>query len=106
MNSIHAESLQKKLQAGEDILLIDVREPWERALFNIGGISIPMNDIPAHINDIPRDKPVVFYCEKGIRSMIVIQRLAEKFGFDNLVNLSGGVSGIPPAARLGFQSTN
>jgi len=92
MQSIDAKELHQRLQTGEDILLIDVREPWERELFNIGGLSIPMGDIADHINEIPKDKPVVFYCEKGIRSTIIIQRLAERNGFDNLINLSGGMT--------------
>ncbi|MCP9751785.1 rhodanese-like domain-containing protein [Ferruginibacter sp. HRS2-29] len=91
MQSIDAKDLRQKIDSGEDIFLVDVREPWEREFFNIGGISIPMNDITDHINKIPKDKPVVFYCEKGIRSGIVIQRLAERNGFENLINLSGGI---------------
>ena len=92
MQSINAKELHQKLEEGEDILLIDIREPWERELFNIGGLSIPMNDIADHINEIPKDKPVVLYCEKGIRSTIVIQRLTERNGFENLINLSGGMA--------------
>ncbi len=92
MNSIDAASLHKKLSAHEDILLIDVREPCEHELFNIGGISIPMNSIFDHLGLIGKNKPVILYCEKGIRSMLAIQRLSERFGYTNLINLSGGMS--------------
>jgi hydroxyacylglutathione hydrolase len=44
----------------------------------------------ARINEVPKDKEVVIYCEKGIRSVIVIQRL-ENMGYTNLINLSGGM---------------
>lgn len=72
-------------------MLIDIREEWERNAFNIGGKHIPMGDIMERKNEIPSDKSVVIYCEKGIRSTIIIQRL-EGVGFDNLYNLSGGMS--------------
>jgi adenylyltransferase/sulfurtransferase len=42
-------------------------------------------------DSIPRDKEVIFYCKMGIRSQIAIQRLQERFGFTNLVNLQGGM---------------
>jgi adenylyltransferase/sulfurtransferase len=74
-------------------LLIDVREPWEHEAFNIGGLLIPMEDVLQNISKIPRDIPVVFYCEKGIRSALVIQRLQQKFNYTNLSNLSAGMVG-------------
>jgi rhodanese-related sulfurtransferase len=40
---------------------------------------------------IPIDKPVIVYCKKGVRSQIAIQRLEDKFGFNNLINLKGGI---------------
>ena len=49
-----------------------------------------MGDIARRLNEIPKDKDVVLYCEKGIRSVIVIQRL-EDAGFHNLFNLAGGM---------------
>ena len=72
-------------------VLIDVREDWEREAFNIGGVHIPLGEVMSRREEIPVDKPTVIYCEKGIRSSIIIQRL-ENIGFNNLYNLSGGVS--------------
>ncbi len=72
-------------------MLIDVREAWERDIFNIGGEHMPLGDVMQHKGEIATDKPVVFYCEKAIRSTIIIQRL-ESLGFDNLYNLSGGIA--------------
>ncbi len=91
MLSIDATTLQEKLLNHEDMLLVDVREPWEHEAFNIGGTLIPMNSIFEHVAELPRDKPVIFYCQKGIRSALVIQRLQQKFSFTNLFNLSGGM---------------
>ncbi|MBX2904435.1 MAG: rhodanese-like domain-containing protein [Taibaiella sp.] len=80
----------KSLMERTDVLLLDVREGWERDAFNIGGMHIPMSELPSRYREIPMDKEVIVYCEKGIRSTIVIQRL-EASGFTNLINLSGGM---------------
>jgi rhodanese-related sulfurtransferase len=91
VQSIDVISLQKKLQENEDLLLIDVRELWEHEVFNIGGLHIPMSDVLKHLDIIPKNKTVVFYCQKGIRSGLIIQRLQQKYAYANLVNLSGGM---------------
>ncbi len=91
MTSINVTELQKKLNDKEDLLLIDVRESWEHAEFNIGGTLIPMNDLMENMESINRIKPVILYCQKGIRSQIAIQRLQQKYPFTNLINLSGGM---------------
>jgi len=90
MNQINATELREWMAAGKDFLLVDVREGWERELFNIGGVHMAMGELMAHVNELPKDKDVVLYCEKGIRTVIAIQRL-ETAGFQNLINLSGGM---------------
>ena len=72
-------------------VLIDVREDWEREAYNIGGVHMPLGDVIQRRNEIPVGQSTVIYCEKGIRSSIIIQRL-ENIGFNNLYNLSGGMS--------------
>ena len=91
MTVITAIELQQKIISKDDFILIDVREDYEHELFNIGGSLMPMGTILQNVQNIPTDKPVIIYCEKGIRSVIVIQKLEEKFGFSNLVNLTGGM---------------
>ena len=91
MLSISAAELHQKIVRGDDIILIDVRESFEHDFFNIGGTLIPLGTLFENSSLIPNDKPVVLYCQKGIRSMIAIQRLQKKFGYDNLINLSGGM---------------
>jgi rhodanese-related sulfurtransferase len=91
MNSITPLDLKEKLYNKEELVLIDVREEYEHNDFNIGGTLIPMNTVFEQIENIPKDKTVVLYCAKGIRSAMVIQRLEEKYGYTNLVNLSGGM---------------
>lgn len=91
MMMITAKELQFKIAAKAACMLIDVREEFEHEQFNIGGILMPMNMVLGNVEKIPTDKEVIFYCEKGIRSSIIIQRLQEKFGYTNLINLTGGM---------------
>ena len=90
MQQISFSELQQ-LQQSQNILLIDVREKNEHDAFNIGGLLIPLGEIISNTQAIPKDIPVVVYCRKGIRSQIAIQRLEDKFGFTNLINLRGGI---------------
>jgi adenylyltransferase/sulfurtransferase len=106
MPAITASELMQKLQGKEDILLLDVREEWEHTAFNIGGVLIPLSSIFENMDLIDRDKEVVVYCKKGIRSQIAIQRLQQKHGFDNLVNLTGGMEGWQRELRLRSPDTN
>ena len=85
------EELRDLLQSGEKIRLIDVREEEEHEAFNIGGKLLPLGEIMQMADSIPRTGKVVLYCKRGIRSAIAIQRLQEKFGFTNLINLRGGL---------------
>ena len=91
MHSIDVIALQEKIHNKEDFVLIDVREPQEHENFNIGGILIPMNTVFQNLHIIPKDKTVILYCQKGIRSGLVIQRLQQKYLYTNLLNLSGGI---------------
>ena len=91
MQQISVSELKKKLADGEDIQLVDVRETWEHELFNIGGLLIPLGSIIDGMEKIDRIRPVVFYCQKGIRSQIAIQRLELKMQTDNFINLQGGM---------------
>ena len=93
MKEISPLELRQWLDEARELMLVDVREPFERAMFHIGGFHIPMNEAMKRMDELTTDNniPVVVYCEKGIRSAIVIQRL-EQLGFTNLYNLSGGIS--------------
>ncbi len=90
MNELTISGLKQWLAAGKQFELIDVREPYEHDHFNIGGRLMPLGEIIAGKNAIAQVVPVVIYCEKGIRSVIAIQRLEES-GFQNLYNLKGGM---------------
>jgi adenylyltransferase/sulfurtransferase len=91
MNQITPEALKKKMDSDEAFQLVDVREPLEHNAYNIGGLLIPLGEIMEKKDCINRDIPVILYCKMGIRSQIAIQRLQEKYGFENLLNLQGGL---------------
>lgn len=91
MKKITPPALKDWLNNDEPFILIDVRESWEREIYNIGGTHIPLAEVMLRRNEIPVDVATIVYCEKGIRSAIIIQRL-EAIGFNNLYNLEGGMS--------------
>jgi molybdopterin/thiamine biosynthesis adenylyltransferase/rhodanese-related sulfurtransferase/molybdopterin converting factor small subunit len=76
---------------GEPFQLIDVREPHEYDIVNIGGELIPLATVAANSDRIDRDRKVVVHCKVGGRSAKAIRELEEKFGFTNLYNLKGGI---------------
>ena len=76
---------------GEKFQLIDVREPHEYEIVNIGAELIPLGQVLDHADRIDRDRKVVIHCKMGGRSAKAIRELEEKFGFDNLYNLKGGI---------------
>jgi|SRR5689334_6551867 len=91
LKQVKPAELFQKLQEKKNLDLIDVREPHEHEQFNIGGRLIPLDEIMRQADSIPRNKEVILYCKMGIRSQIAIQRLQERFGFANLINLQGGM---------------
>ncbi|PWU03265.1 MAG: molybdenum cofactor biosynthesis protein MoeB [Bacteroidetes bacterium] len=76
---------------GEKFQLIDVREPHEYEIVNIGAELIPLASVLDQADKIDRDRKVVIHCKMGGRSAKAIRELEAKFGFDNLYNLKGGI---------------
>jgi adenylyltransferase/sulfurtransferase len=92
LNNITPKDLKARLDKGEAILIIDVREDWEVQRASLPNtINIPMQDIPDSTDRIPQDKPVVIMCHSGGRSSQVVRWL-EPQGYSNLINLAGGIS--------------
>lgn len=76
---------------GEKFQLIDVREPHEYDIVNLGGELIPLANVAENADRIDTDKKVVLHCKMGGRSAKAIRELEEKYGFKNLYNLKGGI---------------
>lgn len=94
MNLIQTDELKSRLDAGEAVNLLDVREPAENAEFNIGGTLLPLGQIQGmQVDDIEnlKDEEIVVYCRSGNRSMQACLML-ETFGFKNVKNLVGGMN--------------
>ncbi|MEN9599650.1 MAG: hypothetical protein RL596_1969 [Bacteroidota bacterium] len=93
MNTITVEELKAKIDAGEQINLVDVREPHEHTEFNIGGILLPLGNVQTMqidtIEDM-RDEPVYVYCRSGNRSGQACMML-DTFGFKETINVVGGM---------------
>ncbi|HEV2166840.1 MAG TPA: rhodanese-like domain-containing protein [Thermoplasmata archaeon] len=78
-------------EAPGKIVLLDVREDWERAQASIEpSLHIPMQQVAERLGELPRDVPIVVYCHGGARSAMVAGFLASR-GFARVSNLSGGV---------------
>lgn len=88
---VQVKELKQWIDQGRDFQLIDVREPYELEIANIGGTNIPLGQIKKASEQIARDKKVVFYCRSGKRSRTAIKRLKNLGEFDNLLNLEGGI---------------
>jgi len=87
---IHAEDLKQRLDAHEDILVLDVREPDEYKAGNIGGQLIPLNDLPKRLGELDRNREIVVHCRSGVRSAKAVEFLRAQ-GFRNAKNLVGGI---------------
>ena len=74
-----------------DYALLDVREPWEVALGALPeAMTVPMNELPERLEALPADRPLVVLCHHGQRSGHVTAWL-RRLGYDNAVNLEGGI---------------
>ena len=94
MQTISVEELKARIDAGETLHLLDVREPFEHEDFNIGGVLLPLGRIQTlQTDDIEgwKDQEVICYCRSGNRSGQACMIL-EGAGFTNLKNLSGGMN--------------
>jgi adenylyltransferase/sulfurtransferase len=91
VKEISVHDFKRWLDKGEDFQLIDVREPYEREIINLGGELIPVDQVPRNIENFSSPSKVVVYCRSGVRSRRVIKDLEAQYHFDNLYNLKGGV---------------
>jgi adenylyltransferase/sulfurtransferase len=91
VREITVQELHQWRQSGKDFQLIDVREEYEFEIANLGGELIPLNTIAGRVDRIRPDGDVVIYCRSGRRSAQAIEILRQRYGFDNLYNLRGGI---------------
>lgn len=83
--------LKKRLDAGEKLTIVDVREPWEHQICSIAGAKlIPMNTIPANVNALDGGEEIICYCHHGARSLNVAAWLRQQ-GIEGARSLNGGI---------------
>ena len=95
--------VKARLDSGEHIRLIDVREPEEHAICQIEGADlIPMQTVPQHLQDLDGDEPLCVFCHHGVRSLSVVDWLRRR-GVDKCQSMAGGIDRwsleIDPAVR-------
>lgn len=91
IKSIDVFELKKLRDNQKDFQLIDVREPYEYEVANLGGQLMPKGKINEFVEEISKNKKVIIYCQSGHRSTEVILELEKKYGYTNLYNLAGGI---------------
>jgi molybdopterin/thiamine biosynthesis adenylyltransferase/rhodanese-related sulfurtransferase len=83
--------LKRRLDAGEEVFVLDVREPHEYQIVNIGAPLIPLGDLPNRVNELDPNREIVIHCKSGGRSQRAAEFLKQS-GFKNVVNLAGGIT--------------
>ena len=84
------KELKQRIDAGEDVFILDVREPYEYQIAHIGGTLIPQNDVPQRLAEIDRDREIVVQCRSGARSQRIAEFLKQS-GYPRVANLAGGI---------------
>ena len=87
---IQPEELKRRLDAREDIFVLDVRELHEYQIVNIKGHLIPLGDLPTRVHELDSSREIVVHCKSGARSAKAVDFL-RKSGFKRATNLTGGI---------------
>ncbi|MFT4112771.1 molybdopterin-synthase adenylyltransferase MoeB [Silvibacterium sp.] len=88
---ISATELKQKLDAKEEVFVLDVREPFEYQIANFGGHLIPLGELGARMDELTREAEIVVHCKMGGRSQKACELLSAN-GFKHITNLSGGIT--------------
>ena len=87
---MQVEELKRRLDAGDNLFVLDVREPHEYQICNIGGHLIPLGDLPKRVNELDTSREIVAHCRSGVRSAKAVNFLRQA-GFKKVTNLAGGI---------------
>lgn len=92
MQDITVKELKERMDKGETLIVIDVREPWEYEEFNIGGQLVPLGELPSMVDDWDewQNKEIIVHCKSGGRSGAAKGFLMQN-GFTTVRNLIGGI---------------
>lgn len=87
---ITPRELKARLDRGDDLFLLDVREPQEYRICHLNGRLIPLGEIPQRVGELDRSREMVVYCRSGKRSADAVEFL-QRAGFQKIWNLKGGI---------------
>jgi molybdopterin/thiamine biosynthesis adenylyltransferase/rhodanese-related sulfurtransferase len=87
---IQVEELKRRLDKGDDIFVLDVREPHEYQICNLNGYLIPLGDLPKRVHELDTSREIVAHCKMGGRSAKAVAFLRQA-GFTKVHNLAGGI---------------
>jgi adenylyltransferase/sulfurtransferase len=90
VREIEPEELKRRLDAGDNLLVLDVREPAEYQICNLGGYLIPLSDLPQRVRELDPGREIVTYCKAGVRSARAADFL-QRHGFRQVSSLKGGI---------------
>src|SRR5271168_611980 len=90
ISQISVIDFKRRLDTGEDVYLLDVREPHEYQIANLGGHLIPLGDLPARVQELDSSREIVIHCKMGGRSQKAAEFL-QQTGFRKVQNLAGGI---------------
>ena len=88
---MQVEELKRRLDAGDDLFVLDVRESHEYQICNLNGYLIPLNELPKRINELDSSREIVAHCKMGGRSAKAVAFLRQA-GFQKVHNLKGGIT--------------
>jgi rhodanese-related sulfurtransferase len=90
VQEIQAEELKNRLDHGDNLFLLDVRDEYEYEISNIGGYLIPLPELPKRLNELNSSLEIVTVCKMGPRGVKAAE-LLQKTGFTRVSNLRGGI---------------
>ena len=90
IQQITVKELKRRIDGGESLQIIDVREPFEYEIANIGAKLIPQNDVPNRLSEIDRNREVIVHCKAGGRSQKIAEYLKQS-GYKKVMNVAGGI---------------
>ena len=91
VKEVSVQELKRRLDAGDKLQLIDVREPWEVAIARLpGSTHIPLGQLPARLGELQTDSDIIVMCKSGGRSRRATELLLAR-GYERAANLTGGI---------------
>lgn len=90
LSEISVHRLSSRLEGGDPVFLLDVREPYEYKIANLNGHLVPLGQLQTKFNELDKTREIVVYCHHGNRSAFAVQFLKNQ-GFERVLNLVGGI---------------